>query len=141
MNMDLTTEACQVSLCSIQQALKCHILPLGSGFLSSQSDPHFQEAFQLNGLIQSSYISGYELPETVICTTNLIIFFSLPTEKKKKKTPENPYFYSSIHLSSQVVRVVRNPPANNAGDLTWVCLLSQQDPLGEKTATHSSIFA
>ena len=99
MNMDLTTEACQVSLCSIQQALKCHILPLGSGFLSSQSDPHFQEAFQLNGLIQSSYISGYELPETVICTTNLIIFFSLPTEKKKKKKNTWKPVFLFIHSS------------------------------------------
>ena len=51
MNMDFTKEACQVSLCFLQQALKCHILPLGSGFLSSQNAQHFQEAFQFNGLI------------------------------------------------------------------------------------------
>ena len=68
---------------------------------------------------------------------NLIIFFSLPTKKTNNKTP---YFYSSIHLSSQVVLVVKNPPANT-GDLTWVWLLSWQDPLEEKMTTHSSIFA
>ena len=98
MNMDFTKEASQVSLRSLQQALKCHILPLGSGFLSSQNGQHFQEAFQCNGLIKSCYRSGYELPETAICTMNLIIFFSLPTKKTNKQTKPHIFIHPFICL-------------------------------------------
>jgi len=44
-------------------------------------------------------------------------------------------------LASQVVLVVKNPPAN-AGDITnWFQFLGQGDPLLESLATHSSILA
>ena len=43
--------------------------------------------------------------------------------------------------ASQVVLVVKNLPAN-VGDIeTWVPSLSQEDPLEESMATHSSILA
>ena len=43
--------------------------------------------------------------------------------------------------ASQVVLVVKNPPAN-AGDIKdTVQSLSREDPLMEGTATHSSILA
>ena len=42
--------------------------------------------------------------------------------------------------ASQVVLVVKNPPAN-AGDARDVCFLGQGDPLEKEMATHSSIQA
>ena len=42
--------------------------------------------------------------------------------------------------ASQVVLVVKNPPAN-AGDARDVCFLGQGDPLEKEMATHSSILA
>ena len=48
--------------------------------------------------------------------------------------------YSS--LASQVVLVVKNPPANAGGCTeTGVQSLGQEDPLEEGTATHSSFLA
>ena len=43
--------------------------------------------------------------------------------------------------ASQLVLVVKSPPAN-AGDIeTWVQFLGQEDPLEEGMATHSNILA
>ena len=42
---------------------------------------------------------------------------------------------------SQVVPAVKNPPANAGDTKTWVQSLSQEDPLEEGMATHSSILA
>ena len=48
---------------------------------------------------------------------------------------------SSALQASQVVLVVKNPPAN-AGDLTDVGLIpGLEDPLEKSMATHSSILA
>ena len=44
-------------------------------------------------------------------------------------------------MDTDVVLVVKNPPAN-AGDIeTWVRSLGQVDPLDEGVAIHSSILA
>ena len=45
-----------------------------------------------------------------------------------------------IVWASQVALVVKNPPAN-AGEATRVWFLSQEGPLEEGMATHSSILA
>ena len=46
------------------------------------------------------------------------------------------------HGASQVVLVVKNPPANaDRCKKTWVRSLGQKDPLEEGRATHSSILA
>ena len=51
---------------------------------------------------------------------------------------DNVYPYDG---ASQVVLVVKNPPAN-AGDIEmWVQSRGQEDLLEKKTATHSSILA
>ena len=36
---------------------------------------------------------------------------------------------------------VKNPPAMQKTQEMWIRFLGQQDPLGEKMATHSSILA
>ena len=49
-------------------------------------------------------------------------------------------FHMCIFWASQVALVVKNPPAN-AGEAMRVWFLSQEGPLEEGTATHSSILA
>ena len=44
-------------------------------------------------------------------------------------------------MASQVVLVVKNPPANAEAQETWVQFLGQKEALGEGMETHSSIFA
>ena len=45
--------------------------------------------------------------------------------------------------ASQVVPVVKNPPANieDVRDVMWVWSLGQEDPLEKDMATHSNILA
>ena len=46
-------------------------------------------------------------------------------------------------VASQVVPVVKNPPANieDVRDVMWVWSLGQEDPLEKDMATHSNILA
>ena len=46
------------------------------------------------------------------------------------------------HLGvSLMAQVVKNPPAMQETQETWVRFLGQEDPLEEKMTTHSSILA
>ena len=49
----------------------------------------------------------------------------------------------SINWASQVVLVVKNPPANvrDVRDSSWVQSLGQEDSLEEDMATHSTLLA
>ena len=47
----------------------------------------------------------------------------------------------SKEVSSQVVLVVKNPPAIAETQETWVGSLDQEDPLEKEMVTHSSIIA
>ena len=47
----------------------------------------------------------------------------------------------SKEISSQVVLVVKNPPAIAETQETWVQSLDQEDPLEKEMATHSSVPA
>ena len=46
-----------------------------------------------------------------------------------------------LFQASQVVLVVKNPPANAGGVRMGVQSLGREDPLEEEMATHSSILA
>ena len=46
-----------------------------------------------------------------------------------------------LYKASQVVLVVKNPPANAGDKEPWVQSLGQEDALEEGMATHSSIFS
>ena len=55
-----------------------------------------------------------------------------------------PLLLNILHISywaSQVVLVVKNPPANAKATETCVSSFSWEDPLEEGLATHSSILA
>ena len=45
-----------------------------------------------------------------------------------------------INEGSQMVLLVKSPPAIPETQKTWVQSLDQEDPLEEKMATHSSIL-
>lgn len=66
-NMDFTKEPGQVSSCSLQQALKCHIVFLDSGFFSCQKWPTFWKQSNLRALPNICFVSDYELPEIKFC--------------------------------------------------------------------------
>ena len=47
----------------------------------------------------------------------------------------------SMGQASQVAQWVKNPPAMQEMQETWVCFLGGEDPLEEGMVTHSSILA
>ena len=50
--------------------------------------------------------------------------------------------YSRVRISASLVaQQVKNPPAMQETQETWVRSLGQEDPQGEEMATHSSILA
>ena len=50
--------------------------------------------------------------------------------------------YSRVRISASLVaQQVKNPPAMQETQETWVRSLGREDPQGEEMATHSSILA
>ena len=57
------------------------------------------------------------------------------------KSQENPCVKLQRHVELPTVSVVKNPPAMQESQETWVQSLGREDPLDKGMATHSSILA
>jgi len=59
----------------------------------------------------------------------------------KQIVPQNFQGKHGLTRASQVMLLVKNPPANTGDVETWVSSLGQEDPLEEEMGNHSSILA
>ena len=72
---------------------------------------------------------------------NSVLGESLILLKERGCQRRHKYLCMYIHGASQVVPVVKNPPANSGMQETWFQSVDQEDPVEEGMATHSSILA
>ena len=73
-------------------------------------------------------------------TSNLQLHSTLQSNKHAHTRVQSDLHKNLMKGASQVVLVVKNPPAMQEMQETWVWSLGWEDPLAEDMATHSSIL-